>query len=58
MRAILTAIYNRVYQTGFEDETLFPVSISNISHSLSFKDTNLAKGFDFLGLYGSQNANH
>ncbi|KAJ5800538.1 uncharacterized protein N7518_002606 [Penicillium psychrosexuale] len=24
MRAILTAIYNRVYQTGFEDETLFP----------------------------------
>ena len=26
MRAIVTAIYNRVYQPEFEDEILFPVS--------------------------------
>lgn len=43
MRAIVTAIYNRVYQKGFEDETLFPVSITSISHNLSFKNTKLGK---------------
>ena len=32
MRAIVTAIYNRVYQPGFENETLFPVSTEDISY--------------------------
>jgi hypothetical protein len=43
MRAILTAIHNRVYQTGFEDKTVFPVSITDLSHTLSFENTNLPK---------------
>lgn len=52
MRAILSVLYNRVYQPGYEKESVFPVSfrdpVAVTSHNLSLRRSYISRNINFV----------